>query len=70
MSRFFKRVFHATDYTPSQCTPNFYRAVIYFDNLNRFFEVRAAKSMPNFVRAKRSYSTTRASMIMCEALTC
>lgn len=52
MSRFFNRVFHATDYAPSQCTPNVYQAVICFDNLNCFFEVRRCEKYTQLCACK------------------
>ncbi|KAI5311332.1 hypothetical protein L3X38_000053 [Prunus dulcis] len=39
MSKFFRKVLHAIGCAPSQCTPNVYRIVICFDNLNRFFRL-------------------------------
>ncbi|CAL2265524.1 unnamed protein product [Prunus armeniaca] len=39
MWRFSKRVFDTLGCAPNQCTPNVYRTVICFDNLNRFFKL-------------------------------
>lgn len=39
MSKFFRGVFCAMECALSQFTPNVYRAIIYFDNLNRLFKL-------------------------------
>ncbi|CAL9011019.1 unnamed protein product [Prunus brigantina] len=39
LSKFFKKVFYVMECALSQCTPNVYRAIICFDNLNRFLKL-------------------------------